>query len=160
VNIAVVIQQMVDAEKSGVMFTSHPSTGDATMIIEAAWGAGEAVVSGAVSPDNYVIDRDDRSMDVTIAEKKVMHEKDEATGQTIEREVPRTSGPSESSPTTRSTRSWTSASASRTTTANPRTSSGGVVGDVYMLQSRPITTIDEDGSDVADPTGSVDAARD
>ncbi|NIS33030.1 MAG: phosphoenolpyruvate synthase, partial [Actinobacteria bacterium] len=59
VDIAVVVQRMVDAEKSGVMFTSHPSTGDATMIIEAAWGLGEAVVSGSVSPDNYVVDRAD-----------------------------------------------------------------------------------------------------
>jgi len=58
VNIAVVVQRMVDAEKSGVMFTSHPSTGAHEAIIEAAWGLGEAVVSGSVSPDNYHVDRD------------------------------------------------------------------------------------------------------
>jgi len=51
VDIAVVVQTMVDAEKSGVMFTSHPSTGDPRIIVEAAWGLGEAVVAGAVSPD-------------------------------------------------------------------------------------------------------------
>ncbi|MFB6186926.1 MAG: PEP/pyruvate-binding domain-containing protein, partial [Halobacteriaceae archaeon] len=47
VDIAVVVQKMIDADKSGVLFTSHPSTGEPEIIIEAAWGLGEAVVSGA-----------------------------------------------------------------------------------------------------------------
>jgi len=72
VDIAVVVQRMVDAEKSGVMFTSHPSTGDPQITIEAAWGLGEAVVSGTVSPDNYVYDRERGAVDeVTVADKKV-----------------------------------------------------------------------------------------
>ena len=49
VNIAVVVQKMVDADSAGVMFTCHPTTGDNIEIIEAAWGLGEAVVSGSVS---------------------------------------------------------------------------------------------------------------
>ena len=160
VNIAVVIQQMVDAEKSGVMFTSHPSTGDATMIIEAAWGLGEAVVSGAVSPDNYVIDRDDRSMDVTIAEKKVMHEKDEATGQTIEREVPEDKRTQRVVSDNEIDALMDLGERVEDHYGEPQDVEWAIVdGDVYMLQSRPITTIDEDGSDVADPTGSVDAAK-
>ena len=160
VNIAVVIQEMVDAEKSGVMFTSHPSTGDATMIIEAAWGLGEAVVSGAVSPDNYVIDRDDRSMDVTIAEKKVMHEKDEATGQTIEREVPEDKRTQRVVSDNEIDALMDLGERVEDHYGEPQDVEWAIVdGDVYMLQSRPITTIDEDGSDVADPTGSVDAAK-
>ncbi|ELY75039.1 phosphoenolpyruvate synthase [Natrinema pallidum] len=158
VNIAVVVQQMVDAEKSGVMFTSHPSTGDPTMIIEAAWGLGEAVVSGAVSPDNYVIDRTDRSMDVTVAEKKVKHEKDEATGRTVEREV------SEDKRTQRVISDDEIDSLMDLGERvedhydEPQDVEWAIVGgDVYMLQSRPITTIDEDGSDAA--TGSVDPTK-
>ena len=58
VNIAVVVQQLVPSEKAGVMFTSHPVTGEAFTIIEASWGLGEAVVSGSVSPDNYVWNKD------------------------------------------------------------------------------------------------------
>jgi len=89
VNIAVVVQRMVDAEKSGVMFTSHPSTGAHEAIIEAAWGLGEAVVSGSVSPDNYHVNRDTGEVEeVTVADKKVMHVKDEETGETVERAVP------------------------------------------------------------------------
>ncbi|ELY71069.1 phosphoenolpyruvate synthase [Natrinema versiforme] len=154
VNIAVVVQQMVDAEKSGVMFTSHPSTGDPTMIIEAAWGLGEAVVSGAVSPDNYVIDREDRSMNVTIAEKKVKHEKDEATGQTVEREVPEDK---------RTQRVVSDAEIDDLMDLGERVEDhygepqdvewAIVDGEVYMLQSRPITTIDEGSSDAADAEG-------
>ncbi|QLK25884.1 phosphoenolpyruvate synthase [Natrinema zhouii] len=160
VNIAVVVQQMVDAEKSGVMFTSHPSTGDATMIIEAAWGLGEAVVSGAVSPDNYVIDREDRSMDVTIAEKKVMHEKDEATGKTVEREVPEDKRNARVVSDDEIDALMDLGERVEDHYGEPQDVEWAIVdGDVYMLQSRPITTIDESESDAADPTGSVDAAK-
>ncbi len=57
VNIAVVVQQLVHSEKAGVMFTSHPITGEPLTIIEGSWGLGEAVVSGSVSPDKYVFDQ-------------------------------------------------------------------------------------------------------
>ena len=89
VDIAVVVQRMVDAEKSGVMFTSHPTTGADDVIVEAAWGLGEAVVSGAVSPDRYVLDRETGAVeDVTVTTKTVMHVRDPETGETVERQVP------------------------------------------------------------------------
>jgi len=54
--IAVVVQEMVDSERSGVMFSIDPATGDRTrIVIEAALGLGEVVVSGAVEPDTYVV---------------------------------------------------------------------------------------------------------
>jgi pyruvate,water dikinase len=54
--IAVVVQEMVAADRAGVLFTADPSTGDRThMVIEAAFGQGEVVVSGAVEPDTYVV---------------------------------------------------------------------------------------------------------
>ncbi len=72
VNIAVVVQQLVHSEKAGVMFTSHPITGEPKAIIEGSWGLGEAVVSGTVSPDNYVFDqRTEKVVDTFIANKKV-----------------------------------------------------------------------------------------
>ncbi|WP_339105860.1 phosphoenolpyruvate synthase [Haloterrigena salinisoli] len=164
VNIAVVVQQMVDAEKSGVMFTSHPSTGDPTMIIEAAWGLGEAVVSGAVSPDNYVVEREDRAIDVTVAEKKVMHEKDEETGETVESEVPQDK---------RNQRVLSDDEIGALMDLGERVEDhydepqdvewAIVEGDVYMLQSRPITTIDEDSSDggatTTEATSGVDTSK-
>jgi pyruvate, water dikinase len=55
---AVVVQQMVDSRKSGVLFTADPVHGRKDrMVVEAAFGLGEQVVSGEVTPDHYVLDR-------------------------------------------------------------------------------------------------------
>lgn len=57
VGIAVVIQRMVPAEAAGVLFTADPLTGKRVeLVVEAAAGLGEAVVSGALTPDHYVLD--------------------------------------------------------------------------------------------------------
>jgi pyruvate,water dikinase len=55
--IAVIVQQMVDSERSGVMFTVDPAEREQIMI-EAAFGLGESVVSGRVEPDTYHVDRE------------------------------------------------------------------------------------------------------
>jgi pyruvate,water dikinase len=58
VAMAVVVQQMVDSVKSGVLFTVDPVHGRVDrMVVEAAFGLGERVVSGEVTPDHYVLDR-------------------------------------------------------------------------------------------------------
>ena len=72
VNIAVVVQQLVNSEKAGVMFTSHPITGEPSTIIEGSWGLGEAVVSGSVSPDKYVFEqRGEKVTERLISNKKI-----------------------------------------------------------------------------------------
>ncbi len=56
VSVAVVVQEMVESEISGITFTVHPVTRDREqMIIEAGWGLGEAIVSGSITPDSYVL---------------------------------------------------------------------------------------------------------
>jgi len=73
VSIAVVVQKMVNSEKSGVMFTSHPVTGEKKCVIEAVFGLGEAIVGGLVTPDTYIYDRIKRKLlEVNVAEKKFM----------------------------------------------------------------------------------------
>ncbi len=58
VALSVVIQKMVNSEKSGVMFTANPiSLNKNEMMINASYGLGEAVVSGMVTPDEYIIDK-------------------------------------------------------------------------------------------------------
>ncbi len=58
VGIAVPVQKMVQSEKSGVMFTINPIDNDKTKIsIEAGFGLGEAVVSGSITPDRYIVDK-------------------------------------------------------------------------------------------------------
>jgi pyruvate, water dikinase len=56
VRLAVLVQKMVDASVSGILFTRDPNTGENHMIVEAAFGLGEAVVGGEVTPDHYVVD--------------------------------------------------------------------------------------------------------
>lgn len=51
--IAIVVQRMIDADAAGVMFTCDPVSGVSERVIESAWGLGEAVVSGIVTPDRF-----------------------------------------------------------------------------------------------------------
>ncbi|MGX1162607.1 pyruvate,water dikinase [Arthrobacter sp. SLBN-100] len=73
VALAVVIQRMVDAEAAGVMFTANPLTGRRReAVIDAAPGLGEAVVSGAVNPDHFVVDMaTNRILERKLGDKRV-----------------------------------------------------------------------------------------
>ena len=88
--ISVGVQKMVNSEVAGVMFTLNPVTGDASkIVIEGNWGLGEAVVSGSVTPDDFVVDKE--SLKVTekrIAKKTVQYIRDPKTGNTVHAEVP------------------------------------------------------------------------
>lgn len=74
VSVAVVIQKMIESEISGITFTVHPVTEDKRqMIIEAGWGLGEAIVSGQITPDSYVLDKKDFSIvDINISKQDKM----------------------------------------------------------------------------------------
>ncbi len=82
VPIAVVVQRMIPSEKAGVMFSIDPVTGDAaTVVIEAGFGLGEAVVSGQVSPDNYRVGKSTgQVLEKRIANKRMMIERLENGG--------------------------------------------------------------------------------
>ncbi|EZQ06836.1 phosphoenolpyruvate synthase [Candidatus Acidianus copahuensis] len=70
VEIAVVVQKMVNSRSAGVMFTLHPGNGDRNFIvIESSWGLGESVVGGLVTPDEIVIEKSS----LKIVEKKLSH---------------------------------------------------------------------------------------
>ena len=59
VAMAVVVQIMVPSEVSGILFTANPATGERSeMVVNASFGLGEAVVSGQVTPDTYIVDRE------------------------------------------------------------------------------------------------------
>ena len=58
VAMAVVIQVMVQADVSGILFTANPTSGERSeLVVNASFGLGEAIVSGQVTPDTYVLDR-------------------------------------------------------------------------------------------------------
>ena len=56
--VAVVLQELVDADRAGVLFTCNPLDGAGELVVEAAWGLGEAVVAGLVTPDRFRVGRD------------------------------------------------------------------------------------------------------
>ncbi|MHB0976813.1 MAG: phosphoenolpyruvate synthase [Candidatus Aquicultorales bacterium] len=71
VGIAVPVQKMVQSEKSGVMFTVDTVTNDRSKIeIEAGLGLGEAIVSGSINPDRYLVDKETLEiLDIKIAKQ-------------------------------------------------------------------------------------------
>src|SRR5215216_2076152 len=74
VSLAVVVQRMVESEAAGVMFTANPSNGRRDQAtISAAWGLGESVVSGSVTPDSIVVEKGSgRVLSRETADKEVM----------------------------------------------------------------------------------------
>ena len=146
VNIAVVVQRMVNADKSGVVFSSDPSTGDERATVEAAWGLGESVVSGGVTPDNYVFDRGTREVvTANVASKKVMHVKDAATGETVEKEVPDDRREEQVLSEEEVAEIAEVAERLEEHYGAPQDIEWAIQdGELYVLQSRPITTIEED----------------
>jgi pyruvate, water dikinase len=120
VAMAVVVQQMVDSQKSGVMFTVDPVHGRKDrMVVEAARGLGEAVVSGETTPDNYTLSRDGvvKKSKVVDAERVLTDEECAALARMGQRLASLHGAPQDIE--------WAFDAAD----------------DLYLLQSRPITTI-------------------
>ena len=69
--IAVVIQKMVDSEKSGVVFSRDPIKQDENIAMEAVYGLGEGIVSGKINPDNYIVGRDLEIKNIKVSNKKI-----------------------------------------------------------------------------------------
>ena len=113
---AVVVQKMVDADKAGVAFSNHPITGRKDrMMIEAVYGLGEAVVSGEVTPDQYVVDRKGREKKSQTPHGGVLSADELARISEVAVQL-------------------------ETTNGAPQDIEWAIYqGDVYLLQSRPIT---------------------
>ena len=88
--ISVGVQKMVNAKAAGVMFTINPVTGNPNqIIIEGNYGLGESVVSGAVTPDDFIVDKNTLEIvEKRIAKKTVQYVRDPNTGKTVHTEVP------------------------------------------------------------------------
>jgi pyruvate,water dikinase len=88
-DIAVVVQRQLASTRAGVMFTVDPSSGrDDRLVIEGAFGLGEAVVSGSVSPDRYVVEKQSlRILAREVRHKELVVEGVPEAGGTIVREA-------------------------------------------------------------------------
>lgn len=72
ISVAVVVQKMINSEFSGVAFSVHPVTEDRNqLIIEAGFGLGEAIVSGQITPDSYVVEKEPRRIiDINVSNQE------------------------------------------------------------------------------------------
>lgn len=144
VAMGVVVQMMVPSEVSGILFTANPATGERSeIIINGSFGLGEAVVSGQVTPDTYIISREDFSVQQEVIgpkEQQIVSDGDDGV---------RMEAVSEED------RAKSSISASQrqelcTTAVRIETLYGGLPQDIewafcdgklHLLQSRPITNL-------------------
>jgi len=143
VNLSAIVQKMVDSEKSGVMFSSQPSTGEPLVVIEGAWGLGESVVSGSVSPDNFVVDRKTRNiLSKYIATKETMIIRDPNTQKTVTVNVPEEKKEAVVIKDSEAIELAKYAEILEKHYGIPQDIEWGVEkGKIFILQSRPITTI-------------------
>jgi len=142
-DIAVVVQRQVDARRAGVMFTIDPASGDpGRLVIEASLGLGESVVSGAVSPDRYVVEKASGAILAREVRRKALAIEPVADGGTRRREL----GEEEALAPALS-----DAEVARLAELGLRIErhygaaqdtewAFDAEGDVWMLQSRPVTT--------------------
>jgi pyruvate,water dikinase len=88
--ISVGVQKMVNSRAAGVIFTINPVTGNtAELVIEGNYGLGETVVSGAVNPDDFVVDKETLKIkERRISRKTIQYVRDPRTGETVHLAVP------------------------------------------------------------------------
>jgi len=87
--ISVGVQKMVNSRAAGVMFTINPVSGTPDeIVIEGNFGLGETVVAGAVTPDNFVVDKESLKIKAcNIAKKTIKYIRDPKTGKTVHLDV-------------------------------------------------------------------------
>jgi phosphohistidine swiveling domain-containing protein len=144
VAMAVVVQVMVASDVSGILFTANPATGErAEMIANASFGLGEAIVSGQVTPDTYIFDRENHELKETMIGAKEQMIVSDGEGGVIMQEV---------SQSRRDTSSLSEAHLTGLADLAIKSEQhfGGVPQDIewavkddvlYLLQSRPITNL-------------------
>lgn len=84
---AVVVQKMIDAEKAGVVFSRAPQN-KSKILIEAAFGLGETIVSGSTTPDRYEVNRKDRKITKRKINKQIIYHTREDS-KTVEKNLPK-----------------------------------------------------------------------
>ncbi|MDB5291024.1 MAG: hypothetical protein JWL69_2265 [Phycisphaerales bacterium] len=142
VAMAVLVQRLVSADVAGVLFTANPQTGGRReMLVEASWGLGESVVSGRVQPDVLRLDRETgRVLHAAIADKRVFlpagaHE--ERPVEESRRKLPCLRGQDV-------VRLWELGKLAADHFGSPQDIEWAIFdGELYLLQSRPITTLEE-----------------
>jgi pyruvate,water dikinase len=147
--IAVVVQRMVEARASGVLFTANPNDGNVhEIVISALWGAGEGLVSAGLDADTWTVDKETLAITEQIAEKREQLVLDRAAGRGLAREeVPAElrSAPSLSRPQVEETARAGLAIERFYRRPQDVEFSFDADGRLWILQARPVTTVEEAG---------------
>src|SRR5699024_7658588 len=152
VALSVVVQKMINSEKSGVMFTANPVNCNIDeLMINASWGLGEAIVGGNVTPDEYIVSKENKEIiEKHIAEKTVMIVKKQNSIGTIEGNVGDIIGPEKINEQCLTDDEIVKLSDYGIKIENMYKKSQDIewafdedTKNLYILQSRPITTLKE-----------------
>ncbi|MCY4011783.1 MAG: PEP-utilizing enzyme [Gammaproteobacteria bacterium] len=144
VAMAVVVQTMVPSHVSGILFTANPATGERSeIVINASFGLGEAVVSGQVTPDTYIVDKETlRAKDTIIGPKAQQIVADGGQGTRLADVDEVSRGTSSLTDGMLRQLSKTAIDIESLYDGVPQDIEWAVVdGDLYLLQSRPITNL-------------------
>ncbi|MCP4660413.1 MAG: phosphoenolpyruvate synthase [bacterium] len=149
VAVAVVVQQMVDATTSGVMFTVNPNTADVhEVVVSSLWGAGEGLVSAGLDADTFVVDKATRTIRTELATKEEQLTLDEAAGGGLRRQPVPAADRDRSSLSEEQVRELTVAGiAIERAFGRPQDVefSFDREGRPFIVQARPVTTVEEYG---------------
>jgi pyruvate,water dikinase len=141
---AVVVMGLVHSETSGIAFTAHPVTGERDrVVINSSWGLGEAIVSGRVTPDSFVVEKESLALlERDIYEKELAIYPHPDAGGTIEvrPDCERAAAPSLRDDEAREV-ARLAVAVERHFGSPQDVEWGKAGGQVYLLQSRPITTL-------------------
>ena len=146
-SMGVIVQRMIQAEKAGVMFTVNPmNKNNEQIVIESAWGYGESIVSGLVTPDEYIVDKKSGSIiSRRVGKKKWLRRMDPVTGAVIKEDVEPSKVSMESVTASEIKKLWELAK-------RDEEYYGGKPQDIewcieknraFLVQTRPITTLGE-----------------
>jgi pyruvate,water dikinase len=141
---AVVVMSLVSSETSGIAFTAHPVTGSRDqVVINSAWGLGEAVVSGRVTPDSFVVDkRTFRLVEKDIYRQELAVYPHPQGAGTIERDLSPEQAVAPSLSDEEACEVGRLAAGVEKHYGEPQDVEFGLSGGkIYLLQARPITTL-------------------
>ncbi|MDI6644142.1 MAG: PEP/pyruvate-binding domain-containing protein [Methanobacteriaceae archaeon] len=150
--LAVLVQKMVNAETSGVTFTANPVNGGDDIVIESTWGLGEAIASGIVTPDVYILNRDGELIEKTIKTKKKGYFLENGRNTLISIEEEKRNKPTLNMDTLKKILK-TSMDLERFFNTPQDIEWALEYRDnqdpvIYILQSRPVTTLEGEGDDI------------
>jgi pyruvate,water dikinase len=152
--LAVVVQKMVDSAKSGVVFSRDPVTLTEDVAVEAVFGLGEGVVSGKIRPDHYIIGRNLEIKSVKVADKKIAIVRNSSGNNEAVQLTPEKSR--QQAMTTSEIKEIANyAIKLEEYYKKPQDIEFAIEDKIYIVQSRPITTLQKGAKKVGVLTGNV-----